>query len=71
VPLVNVEVIENVFRREQKTQMVERLTDGDVSIEGEAMRGVAWVVVEEVKSGDRAGSTGTRSAWTERSIRRS
>ncbi len=52
MPLVNVKVIENVFTPEQKTQMVERLTDAMVSIEGEAMRGVTWVVVEEVKSGD-------------------
>jgi 4-oxalocrotonate tautomerase len=31
---------------------VERLTDAIVSIEGENMRSVTWVVVEEVKSGD-------------------
>ncbi len=32
--------------------MVVRLTDAMVAIEGEAMRPVTWVVVEEVKSGD-------------------
>ena len=32
--------------------MVERLTDTMVAIEGEAIRGVTWVVVEEVRSGD-------------------
>ncbi|MBA3347593.1 MAG: tautomerase family protein [Actinobacteria bacterium] len=52
MPLVNAKVIENVFTPEQKTQMVERLTDAMVSIEGEAMRGVPWVVGEEFKSGD-------------------
>ena len=52
MPLVNVKVIEDVFTPEQKRQMVERLTDAMVSIEGESMRGVTWVVVEEVKSGD-------------------
>ena len=31
--------------------MVEKLTDAMVSIEGENMRGVTWVVVEEVRSG--------------------
>jgi 4-oxalocrotonate tautomerase len=45
-------VIEDVFTPEQKRQIVERLTDAMVSIEGEAMRGVTWVVVEDVKSGD-------------------
>jgi 4-oxalocrotonate tautomerase len=52
MPLVNVKVIENVFTSDQKREMVERLTDAMVSIEGESMRGVTWVVVEEVRSGD-------------------
>ncbi len=51
MPLVNVKVIENVFSEEQKNQMVEKLTEAMVSIEGENMRGVTWVIVEEVKSG--------------------
>ena len=52
MPLINVKLIENVFSSEQKHQIVERLTDAMVSIEGENMRGVTWVVVEEVGSGD-------------------
>lgn len=52
MPFINVKVIEDVFTPEQKGQMVERLTDAMVSIEGENMRGVTWVVVEEVHSGD-------------------
>jgi 4-oxalocrotonate tautomerase len=52
MPLVNVKVIENVFSDEEKRQMVTRLTDAMVSIEGENMRGVTWVVIEEVRSGD-------------------
>ncbi len=44
-------LIEDVFTHEQKGQIVERLTDAMVSIEGENMRGVTWVVVEEVQSG--------------------
>ena len=52
MPLINVKVIENVFSNEEKHQMVTRLTDAMVSIEGEAMRAVTWVIVEEVKSGD-------------------
>jgi 4-oxalocrotonate tautomerase len=52
MPLINVKVIEDVFTPEQKRQIVERLTDAMVSIEGEAMRGVTWVVVEDVNSGD-------------------
>ncbi len=52
MPLVNVKVIEGVFKDEQKGEMVARLTDTMVAIEGENMRQVTWVIVEEVKSGD-------------------
>ena len=52
VPFINVKVIENVFTDTQKHDIVERLTDAMVAIEGEPMRGVTWVVIDEVKSGD-------------------
>jgi 4-oxalocrotonate tautomerase len=52
MPLINVKLIENVFSPDQKREIVERLTDAMVSIEGENMRAVTWVVVEEVASGD-------------------
>ena len=52
MPLINVKLIEDVFTPEQKGQIVERLTDAMVSIEGENMRDVTWVLVEEVKSGN-------------------
>jgi 4-oxalocrotonate tautomerase len=52
MPLVNVKVIEGVFDDGQKRDMIEKLTETMVEIEGENMRGVTWVVVEEVKSGE-------------------
>jgi 4-oxalocrotonate tautomerase len=52
MPMINVKVIEGVFSTEQKTQIIRKLTDAMVEIEGEAMRSVTWTVVEEVKSGD-------------------
>jgi 4-oxalocrotonate tautomerase len=51
MPLVQVKLIEGVFSDAQKQEMIRKLTDAMVSIEGETMRGVTWVVVEEVKSG--------------------
>ena len=54
MPFINVKLIEGVFSPEQKQQIVRKLTDAMVSIEGEAMRGVTWTVIEEVKSGDWA-----------------
>ena len=51
MPFVNVKVIEGVFSPQQKQDMVRRLTDTMVEIEGENMRPVTWCVVEEVASG--------------------
>jgi 4-oxalocrotonate tautomerase len=52
MPLVNVKLIEGVFDDDQKHAMIEKLTDTMVEIEGENMRGVTLVVIEEVKSGE-------------------
>ncbi len=52
MPLINVKIIEGVFSPDQKRQIVTRLTDAMVEIEGENMRPVTWVIVEEVQSGD-------------------
>jgi 4-oxalocrotonate tautomerase len=52
MPFLNVKIIEGVFDDSQKREMIEKLTDTMVEIEGENMRGVTWVAIEEVKSGD-------------------
>ena len=52
MPIVNVRLIEGVFDSDQKREMIEKLTETMVEIEGENMRGVTFVVVDEVKSGD-------------------
>ena len=52
MPLIQVRVIKDVFSKEQKQQMISKLTDAMVSIEGENMRGVTLCLVEEVESGD-------------------
>lgn len=54
MPMLEVHLIENVFTPEQKRQMIQKLTDAMVSIEGENMRGVTWVKIHEVASGDWA-----------------
>jgi 4-oxalocrotonate tautomerase len=51
MPLVDIQVIEGVFDAAQKREMIERITDAMVEIEGEAMRGVTWVRVHEVNEG--------------------
>lgn len=52
MPLINVKVIEGVFDASQKQDIVRKLTDAVVEIEGEKLRAVTWCVVEEVRSGD-------------------
>ncbi len=51
MPLVDIEVIEGVFDEAQKAQMIEKVTNAMVEVEGENMRGVTWVRVKEVRSG--------------------
>lgn len=48
MPLVTINVIENVFTETQKREMIEKVTDTLVAIEGEAMRGITWVLINEV-----------------------
>ena len=52
MPLVNVKLINGVFTQSQKQEMIRKLTDAMVSIEGENLRPVTWVIIEEVESGD-------------------
>lgn len=49
MPLVTINVIENVFNDRQKQELIEKVTDAVVSVEGEAMRGITWVLIEEVR----------------------
>jgi 4-oxalocrotonate tautomerase len=54
MPLIEVHVIKDVFTPEQKNRIIQKLTDAMVDVEGENMRGVTWVKIHEVASGDWA-----------------
>jgi 4-oxalocrotonate tautomerase len=54
MPLIQVKLIENVFTPAQKSEIITKLTDAMVSVEGENMRPVTWVVIEEVRGGEWA-----------------
>ena len=54
MPLVDIQLIEGVFDKSQKQEMIRKVTDAMVAVEGEAMRGVTWVRVQEVASGEWA-----------------
>jgi 4-oxalocrotonate tautomerase len=50
--LVDIQVLEGVFDKSEKQAMIRKVTDAMVEIEGEAMRGITWVRVHEVASGE-------------------
>jgi 4-oxalocrotonate tautomerase len=52
MPLIQVKLIEEVFTPEKKQEIINKLTDTMVAIEGENLRPVTWVVIEEVRSGE-------------------
>lgn len=54
MPLVNIDVIKGVFTPAQKADMIHRVTDAMVAVEGEALRGLTWVRVREIEQGDWA-----------------
>lgn len=54
MPLIDIQLIEGVFDKGQKQEMIRKVTDAIVSVEGEAMRGVTWVRIQEIASGEWA-----------------
>ncbi len=52
MPFVQVKLIKGVFDADEKREIISRVTDAMVSVEGESMRPVTWVTLEEVESGD-------------------
>jgi 4-oxalocrotonate tautomerase len=54
MPLIQVKAIEGVFSPEKKQEIVKKLTDTMVAIEGEALRPYTVVLIEEIASGSWA-----------------
>jgi 4-oxalocrotonate tautomerase len=46
--LVTIDIVKDVFTRDQKRDMIERVTEAMIAVEGEAMRNVTWVKLNEV-----------------------
>ena len=46
--LVTIDVVKGVFNDDQKKEMIERVTEAMISVEGEAMRQVTWVKLNEI-----------------------
>ena len=54
MPIVNVKLIEGVFSPKQKREMIEKLTEAVIAVEGENLRSVTWVYIEEIRQGELA-----------------
>jgi 4-oxalocrotonate tautomerase len=50
--LIQVKVIEGAFSQKQKQQVIEKVTNAIASIEGNSMRPLTWVILEEMKAGE-------------------
>ena len=54
MPMVTIDVIKDVFTPAQKQQLIAKVTDAMIAVEGENLRGVTWVRIQEFESGDWA-----------------
>jgi 4-oxalocrotonate tautomerase len=52
MPLANIKVIEGVFTDVEKQQMIKKVTEALISVEGEPLRDYTLVILEETRSGD-------------------
>jgi 4-oxalocrotonate tautomerase len=63
MPLVTIDVIKDVFTPTQKKELIAKVTEAMIAVEGEAMRPVTWVRIAEFEGGDWAiGGKGLRAA---------
>jgi 4-oxalocrotonate tautomerase len=54
MPLVTIDVIKDVFTPVQKKELIAKVTQAMIDVEGENMRPVTWVRINEFESGDWA-----------------
>jgi 4-oxalocrotonate tautomerase len=54
MPLVTIDVIKDVFSPDKKAELIEKVTEAIIEVEGEEMRPVTWVRIMEVEQGDWA-----------------
>jgi 4-oxalocrotonate tautomerase len=54
MPFIDIKVIEGVFTPEEQRELVERVSEAVIAVEGEALRPVTHTVVTETPSGSWA-----------------
>jgi 4-oxalocrotonate tautomerase len=51
MPFINCRVMEGVLSEDQKMEIAERITETFASVVGEPVRGITWVVIDDMASG--------------------
>jgi 4-oxalocrotonate tautomerase len=51
MPLVQIKGVGGYLSLAQKQDMIRKVTDAVLSVEGEGLRGVTWVTIEDVQPG--------------------
>ena len=51
MPYINCRVMEGVLTEDQKAELAERITETFASVVGEPVRGITWVVIDDMSSG--------------------
>ena len=52
MPLAQLKGLSGFLSAEQKGELIRKVTDAIVSVEGEGLRPMTWVILDEVPSGD-------------------
>lgn len=52
MPYINCRVIEGVLSDDQKAEIAESITETFASVVGEPVRGLTWVVIDDIASGE-------------------
>lgn len=63
MPLVQIKGVSGYLSLEQKQEIISKVTEAVLSVEGEALRPVTWVLIEDVPSG--AWGVGGQPVYTE------
>lgn len=51
MPLVQIKGVSGYITLEQKQEMIRKVTDAVLAVEGEGLRSVTWVTIEDVAEG--------------------
>jgi 4-oxalocrotonate tautomerase len=52
MPYINCRVMEGVLSEDQKAEIAERITETFAAVVGEPVRGLTWVVIDDITSGE-------------------